>query len=470
MQLHTRHVPRSCRPKYAHNRRSSSSSTGQEQESELPTNENSIDNEANSVTSSSRQSSESVDATPKITDLDPEYLKELKRRSLPYKPPRSSNLALPPETPPEDSPPPSPLERTPSPRRASDGALPDRRRSCGEWCRRLLTGGRPSLAHIRNDIAYSGDGNDDVTMDDGDDVVPLDDQMSSGISESLDGATVPKVKARGSRYITAFPILWILRQWPKWLAAVNPLVYGYRFLNNQWRSINMDEENSNKIVSNPTSSSSNDSQSSQHIEDALSSKNPVEWQGIPVIEGIGPKISSHVPGLELVGNPPPAPRPAHRSFPSVSSTLLGAARLTETITRSRTREFAEATLLMNIGIQRRLGSSLKAAPTASLSDPNENGTKESTTSSTGTTDVESVVGEGNLIIPDAIGSSAKESAANLIQDWVMSVETVGKGTSSTNAEEASSSAIGPGDANVGGNAEDFAPLERVRSHASSPWA
>jgi hypothetical protein len=157
----------------------------------------------------------------------------------------------------------------------------------------------------------------------------------------------------------------------------------------------------------------NDSQSSQHIEDALSSKSPVEWQGIPVIEGIDPKISSHVPGLEPVGNPPPA-RPAHRSLPSVSSTLLGAARLTETITRSRTHEFAEATLLMNIGIQRRLGSSLKAAPTASLSDLNENGTKESSTSSTSTTNVESVVGEENLTIPNAIGSPVKESAANLI--------------------------------------------------------
>lgn len=422
------------------------------------------------MTSSSRQSSESLDAIPEITDLDTDYLKELKRRSLPHKPPRSSSLALPPETPPEDSPPPSPLERTPSPGGASEGALPDHRRSWGEWRRRLLTGRRPSLVHIRNDIAYSGDGSDDVIMDDEDDAVPLDDQMSSGISESSDSATVSKVKTRGSRYITPFPILWILRRWPKWLAAVNPFVYGYRFLNNQWRSINMDEENINKIVNNPTDSSSDDGQSSQHIEDVLSSKNPVEGQGIPVIEDIDPKISSHMPGLEPFGNPPPAPRPAYRSLPSVSSTLLSTARLTETITRSRTQEFAEATLLMNIGIQRRLGSSLKAAPTASLSDPSENGTKESTTSSAGTTAGESVVGERNLTIPDAIGSLAKESVANPIQDWVMPVETVGKGTSSANAEEASSSVIGPGDTNVGGNVEDFAPLERVRSHASSPWA
>ncbi len=482
------------------------SSTRQEQQTELPPNEDSVDNDAYLVGLSSREPSDSPDGSPKTTDIDPEYLRVLKRRSLPYQPHRSSSLTSPPETPPDDSPLSKPIRTTPAREMVSDQVLPYHRRDWGVWWRGLLTGRGHSIAPTPNNILSPDDGNDDVSLGDQDKAIVLDDGISSDTSKSLDGTIIPERRVPSRRYFNPLSILWILRRCPTWRPALHPLIYGLRFFN-RGRSehdtpldvgcdflggpsifgirlgeplpaqeevsedINIDEK-SNGDTLNISFDGSDDRQHPAHIGNSGPSTDLGEWQGIPVIDGIDPTTLNYSTKLEPVGNPPPTPRPRHRILSFLSNTLLSNQRVGETISRSRTQEFTDAALLLNISNERRFS-------TSSRSDTYDHGAKESTTSTNATIDVVGMVREGNLTIPDAMDSAVQESALTAVQqradNWaqeqggpsdlaITSVQATGESTSTSETAEASRSAAVSEEAEYENNGEDFAPLKRVPTH------
>lgn len=496
LYLHQNQYLRSPRRSPASSGRSSSSSP------EPPPNDDSPDSETSELGSKRRQSSESGAASQKNSDIDPESIEVLKRRSLPHVPQRSSSLTYPPETLQDDSPPSSPIEAKPSRSRGPGEASQPHRRGWLDWWSGLLTGRRLLPTTTPSDVISSDDGDDDISMGDG---------KSSDISESLDGTTIRIGEVPSDRYTTPFSNLWIFRQVPLWPPPIHPLVLGFRWIH-EWtncldtpldigcqilggastfgsRPIKLSqdseevEEGSNvddegpETPNNSFESDSDNSQSPSHIEDAGPSTDPDEWQGIPVIEGIDPTTLHPGLDLELVGNQPPTPRPAHRSLPAASNTWDGSVqRLNETISTLRSQEFSRAKMLLDLHIKRRFGKSANAAPTTSMSGTNVIDGKESTISADGTVDVAAAVGEKILTIPDAIGGSVQDNLAATVQHVVdnlaqersgssdqviISSETISKSASSSEAGETSQSAAEPVDADLGSNVEDLAPLERV---------
>jgi hypothetical protein len=133
-------------------------------------------------------------------------------------------------------------------------------------------------------------------------------------------------------------------------------------------------------------------------------------------------------------------------------------------------------MLLDLRVEKRFGSSAKAAATTSASDRNESGAEENTISANSTIDVATVAREGNLSIPEASGDSIQDnqagmvqhSADNLAQDRsrhpdqvIPSIEAVGKGAPSSEAGQTTEPAAESKDADVGSNVGDPAPLERV---------
>jgi hypothetical protein len=194
---------------------------------------------------------------------------------------------------------------------------------------------------ISDEVVSTYDGDDDISIEDG---------RSSDISESLDGTTTCTGEVPSDRYTTPFSSLWIFRQVPIWPPRMHPLVYGIS-LWYDWNhpkdmpldigcqvlggpstfgnrpikpsqdpeEIEEDSDMDNEDPATPNDSFDSDSDNSQsplHSEDAGPSTNPDEWHGIPVIDGIDPTTLDHDSGLEPVGNPPPTPRPTHRSLPA----------------------------------------------------------------------------------------------------------------------------------------------------------
>jgi len=208
-----------------------------------------------------------------------------------------------------------------------------------------------------------------------------------------------------------------------------------------------------------------------------------EWRGIPVIDGIDPTASNHGSGLEPVGNPPATPRPAHRTLSFTANTLPGYQRANETRSRLISQQFAEVQLLLDLRIERRFGSLGNAAPTSLMADNKEIDGKESTSSADAAVALVAIVGGGNLATIDAIGGSVQDTlaatvqnlAANLAEDHscssnrlITSIEDIGKGASSSEAENTSKSTTESEDADFGSNAEGLVPLEQVWSRRPSP--
>ena len=460
---------------------------------ELPPNEDSVDSEASRVPSIGHQPSVSVPAGQEISEIHPEFLKVLKRRSMPHVPQRSSSLTFPPETPPDDSSPSIPVEATTS-----------RNRGWREWWRGFLTGRRPPPAPTPSRDTPVDDTDDAMSTDDEVDDIPMDDVGSSDISESSDGTAIPIAEPPSVRYVTPLSSLWILRRRPVWRPAVHPLVYGFRFskgwFNRGDTPLNLGCEvlggpsmfgtrlakpsQDPEVVEEDSNMDGEDADAVfEHHEDAEPSADLDEWHGIPVIEGIDPPTINHGLELDPVSNPPPTPRPAHRNLPSASNTLLDSVqRLNEMISTLTSQEFTDAALLLNLRIER-LRISANAASTASMSGSDEIGGNENTASTDGTIDVVAIVGDGNLTNPDAIDSSIQDTLAATVQDLadnlaqeqsgrpngvIISIEAVGKGASSPEAGETGESATESEDVDVGSNTGDFAPLERVRSHGPTP--
>jgi hypothetical protein len=490
---------------------------------ELPPNEDSVESEASRVPSIGHQPSVSVPAGQEISEIHPEFLKVLKRRSMPHVPQRSSSLTFPPETPPDDSSPSIPVEATTS-----------RNRGWREWWWGFLTGRRPPLAPTPSRDTPVDDMDDAMSTDDEVDDIPMDDVGSSDISESSDGTAIPIAEPPSVRYVTPLSSLWILRRRPVWRPAVHPLVYGFRFSKGWFNrgdtplnlgcevlggpsmfgtrlaqpsqdpevveeDSNMDGEDADavfehhedaepsqdpEVVEEDSNMDGEDADAVvEHHEDAEPSASLDEWHGIPVIEGIDPPTINHGLELDPVSNPPPTPRPAHRNLPSASNTLLDSVqRLNEMISTLTSQEFTDAALLLNLRIER-LRISANAASTTSMSGSDEIGGNENTASTDGTIDVVAIVGDGNLTNPDAIDSSIQDTLVATVQDLadnlaqeqsgrpngvIISIEAVGKDASSPEAGETGESATESEDVDVGNNTGDFGPLERVRSHGPTP--
>jgi hypothetical protein len=149
----------------------------------------------------------------------------------------------------------------------------------------------------------------------------------------------------------------------------------------------------------------------------------------------------------------------------------------------RTQEFTDAAMLLDLRIERRFGSSVKAACTTSTPAPNKGCVKETTTSADGSMDVVAIVNEGNQTIPEDVGGSVQDNLAATVHNLVdivaqeendisdrviISTQEVGTGTSFSEAQNTTDLATEPEDADVGSNGEDFAPLERVSSRRPSP--